>query len=117
MTSPDSSPEFLPLEVQTGERLRARGLTLAVAESSTGGLIAKCLTDISGSSAYVIGGVIASTLLTLVVVPVLYSLLDDLTGRRGGKSAGVDLNHTVEPAAIDSPLVESRGSAPPLSSR
>ncbi len=59
MTSPDSSPEFLPLEVQTGERLRARGLTLAVAESSTGGLIAKCLTDISGSSAYVIGGVIA----------------------------------------------------------
>lgn len=59
MTSPDSSSEFLPLEVQTGERLRARGLTLAVAESSTGGLIAKCLTDISGSSAYVIGGVIA----------------------------------------------------------
>ncbi len=59
MTSLDSSPEILPLEVQTGERLRARGLTLAVAESSTGGLIAKCLTDISGSSAYVIGGVIA----------------------------------------------------------
>ncbi len=30
----------------------------------------------------VIGGVIASTLLTLVVVPVLYSLLDDVAGRR-----------------------------------
>ena len=34
----------------------------------------------------VIGGVIASTLLTLLVVPVLYTLLDDLaskvTGRR-----------------------------------
>jgi nicotinamide-nucleotide amidase len=48
-----------PLEVQVGERLTARGLTIALAESSTGGLIAKRLTDISGSSAYVIGGVVA----------------------------------------------------------
>jgi HAE1 family hydrophobic/amphiphilic exporter-1 len=31
----------------------------------------------------VIGGVIASTLLTLLVVPVFYSLLDDLGGWRG----------------------------------
>ncbi|MCC7060044.1 MAG: efflux RND transporter permease subunit, partial [Burkholderiaceae bacterium] len=31
----------------------------------------------------VIGGVLASTLLTLVVVPVLYSILDDLATRRG----------------------------------
>jgi PncC family amidohydrolase len=53
-----SSPEPL-LEVQVGERLTARGLTIALAESSTGGLIAKRLTDISGSSAYVIGGVVA----------------------------------------------------------
>jgi hydrophobic/amphiphilic exporter-1 (mainly G- bacteria), HAE1 family len=29
----------------------------------------------------VIGGVIASTLLTLLVVPVLYTLLDDLAAR------------------------------------
>ena len=29
----------------------------------------------------VIGGVIASTLLTLLVVPVLYTLLDDLSAR------------------------------------
>jgi PncC family amidohydrolase len=48
-----------PLEVQVGERLTARGLTIALAESSTGGLIAKRLTDIPGSSAYVIGGVVA----------------------------------------------------------
>ena len=47
------------LETQVGRRLAARGLTIALAESSTGGLIAKRLTDISGSSAYVIGGVVA----------------------------------------------------------
>jgi PncC family amidohydrolase len=47
------------LEVQVGQRLRALGLTVATAESSTGGLIAKRLTDIPGSSDYVIGGVIA----------------------------------------------------------
>ena len=33
----------------------------------------------------VIGGVIASTLLTLLVVPVLYTLLDDLAARLGGR--------------------------------
>ncbi len=47
------------LEEQVGARLRALGLTLAVAESSTGGLIAARLTDISGSSAYLIGGIVA----------------------------------------------------------
>ena len=35
----------------------------------------------------VIGGVIASTLLTLLVVPVLYTLLDDLAARIGGRPA------------------------------
>ena len=35
----------------------------------------------------VIGGVIASTLLTLIVVPVLYTLLDDMTGWIGRKRA------------------------------
>ena len=35
------------------EACRARGLTLATAESCTGGLIAACLTEIAGSSAVV----------------------------------------------------------------
>ncbi len=38
------------------EQLLERGLTVAVAESCTGGLITKRLTDIAGSSAAVVGG-------------------------------------------------------------
>lgn len=40
------------LALRVGRSLRRAGLTLATAESCTGGLIAKCLTDIAGSSDY-----------------------------------------------------------------
>ncbi len=42
-----------------GQLLLSRGLTLAAAESCTGGLICDRLTDIPGSSRYFAGGVIA----------------------------------------------------------
>ncbi|MBM4431399.1 MAG: CinA family protein [Chloroflexi bacterium] len=42
-----------------GERLQEQHLSLAVAESCTGGLLAAGITDIPGSSAYFAGGVIA----------------------------------------------------------
>ncbi|MBN1935946.1 MAG: CinA family protein [Anaerolineae bacterium] len=42
-----------------GPLLCARGQTVATAESCTGGLIGSLLTDVSGSSDYYLGGVIA----------------------------------------------------------
>ncbi len=47
------------LEVIVGQRLQARGLTLALAESCTGGLIRHRITNVAGSSAYYRGGVVA----------------------------------------------------------
>jgi len=46
------------LEVVVGAELTAAGLTVGLAESCTGGLICSQLTDVPGSSAYVIGGVV-----------------------------------------------------------
>lgn len=42
-----------------GDALKARGWTLATAESCTGGLIGHLLTEIAGSSAYYLGGIVS----------------------------------------------------------
>ena len=47
------------MEEVAGDLLKARGLTIATAESCTGGLLLSRLTDVPGSSAYVRGGIVA----------------------------------------------------------
>ena len=47
------------LEQRVGEALRTQGLTLAMAESCTGGLIAHRITNIAGSSAYFLGSIVS----------------------------------------------------------
>lgn len=48
-----------PLEEQLGRIFTAKKLTLAAAESCTGGLLASCITDVVGSSDYFLGGVVS----------------------------------------------------------
>ena len=51
--------EDKPLEVLVGERLKAQGLTIATAESCTGGKLAVLLNKHAGSSAFYKGSVVA----------------------------------------------------------
>ena len=48
-----------PIEVRLGALLRMRQLTMATAESCTGGNIAGLMTSVAGSSAYFLGGVVS----------------------------------------------------------
>jgi nicotinamide-nucleotide amidase len=48
--------ELLPLAERIGARLKERGETIAVAESSSGGLISAALLAVPGASAYYLGG-------------------------------------------------------------
>lgn len=47
------------LEAVVGRLLASRGETVSTAESCTGGLLASRITDVSGSSAYFVGGAVA----------------------------------------------------------
>jgi nicotinamide-nucleotide amidase len=53
------SNEDLPMEAEVGRLLEAKGLTLAVAESLTGGLVCSRVVNVPGSSEWFRGGVVA----------------------------------------------------------
>lgn len=53
--------ELAALGAEVGAKLQARGETVAVAESSAGGLIAAALLAVPGASAYFVGGAVVYT--------------------------------------------------------
>ena len=53
--------ELLPLAERIAERLKARKETVAIAESSSGGLISAALLAVPGASAYFLGGAVVYT--------------------------------------------------------
>lgn len=69
---------LLPLAEKIASRLIERRETIAVAESSTGGLIAAALLAVPGASAYFLGGAVAYTKAARAAL----LGIDDLTGMR-----------------------------------
>jgi PncC family amidohydrolase len=57
-TKPTAIQQPHPLPSELGRLLSARGLTLALAESCTGGLIGSLITDVAGSSDYFLGSAV-----------------------------------------------------------
>jgi nicotinamide-nucleotide amidase len=53
--------ELLPQAERIAARLKARGDTLSVSESSTGGLVSAAMLAVGGASAYFIGGAVVYT--------------------------------------------------------
>jgi nicotinamide-nucleotide amidase len=53
--------DLLPLAARVGQRLKDRGETVAVAESSSGGLLSAVLLAVPGASAYFLGGAVVYT--------------------------------------------------------
>jgi nicotinamide-nucleotide amidase len=61
MSGHDAVNDLTPLAETIAARLKARRESIAIAESSTGGLIAAALLALPGASAYFLGGAVAYT--------------------------------------------------------
>ena len=109
------------MEEVVGDLLRERGFTISAAESCTGGLLMTRLTDVPGSSAYVLGGAVTysnqlKTVLADVPVhlieahgavsePVAVALADGIRARTGA-SFGIGITGIAGPggATADKPV-------------
>jgi len=72
------------LAVELGELLRERGLTLALAESCTGGLIGDRITNVAGSSDYFLGAIVSYAIDAKIN---LLGVSDDTLNEHGAVSA------------------------------
>jgi nicotinamide-nucleotide amidase len=78
--SPGSIDELFALGARVGDRLVARRETIAVAESSAGGLISAALLSRAGASSYYFGGAVLYTRRSYRLLTALTS--DDTAGMR-----------------------------------
>ncbi len=72
------------LGARVGEKLVARGETIAVAESSTGGLISAALLSRAGASVYYLGGAVVYTRRAFRLLTTLTA--DDMVGMRSSSA-------------------------------
>ncbi len=82
----ESPSDLRDLAVRIQEVCLANGWTVATAESCTGGLVADTLTDVPGSSGYVLGGIVAYA---DRIKTALLGVEPDLLATRGAVSAHV----------------------------
>jgi PncC family amidohydrolase len=76
---------LMPLAERIAEHLKARRQTIAIAESSTGGLISAALLAVPGASAYFIGGAV---IYTMTARTALLGIVDaDMAGFRASSEA------------------------------
>lgn len=76
---------LLPVAERVAARLIARKETIAVAESSTGGLIAAALLSVPGASAYFVGGAVVYTVASRAAL--LGITRDEMEGMRAATEA------------------------------
>lgn len=89
--------QLLPLARKVGEKLKARKETIAISESSAGGLISASLLAVPGASAYFMGGAVVYT------GPAGIAFLDATKEKRG------DIRSSSEPwALLAAELVKGR---------
>ena len=79
--------ELEALAAEIGEALKARGDKVAVAESSSGGLISAALLSVPGASAYYLGGAVVYTPKARVMLMDIPR--EALEGMRSARLAGV----------------------------
>ncbi|MBS0539251.1 MAG: CinA family protein [Proteobacteria bacterium] len=88
---------LLPLAAKVGEKLKARKETIAISESSSGGLLSASLLAVPGASAYFMGGAVVYT------GPAGIAFLDATKEKRG------DIRSSSEPwATLAAELVRGR---------
>ena len=88
---------LLPLAKKVGDKLKARKETIAISESSSGGLLSAALLAVPGASAYFMGGAVVYT------GPAGIAFLDATKEKRG------DIRSSSEPwATLAAELVRGR---------